>query len=308
MAFGVLFVIAIALAYFLDKYFSSFWSRRGIKQVSPSFLIGSAGPLLTAKCSMGQYLAELYNKHKQHKLLGIYMFYRPVLVIIDPKLVQDILVKDFSSFHDRPMSVDEKNDPLSSHLFNVPGQKWRDLRVKLTPTFTSGKLKGMFSIIKDCGNVLEDYLLKNVEKGDDVFEFRDLMARFNTNIISSVAFGIDNDCINEPNHIFRQMGAKFFEPNLRNGIRAFFVFFCKELFHKLGMKTVDDDVKEFIYSIVKQTVAHREKNNSERNDFMQLLIQLLDKSGDKEIPESKIDIDQLAANVFVFFIAGEFAM
>lgn len=77
----------------------------------------------------------------------------------------------------------------------------------------------MFSIIRNCGHVLNDYLELNLKNGVDVFEFRDLMARFNTNIISSVAFGIDNDCINEPDHIFRRMGAKFFETSFSNGIR-----------------------------------------------------------------------------------------
>ena len=117
------------------------------------------------------------------------------------------------------MPVNEKFDPISAHLFNVRGQTWRDMRVKLSPTFTSGKLKTMLPVIRDCGQVLQDYLLTNVKKGNDVFEFRDLMGRYTTNIISSVAFGIDNDCINEPDHIFRRMGAKFFEPSLSNGIR-----------------------------------------------------------------------------------------
>jgi cytochrome P450 family 6 len=200
-------------------------------------------------------------------------------------------------------------------LFNIPGQKWRDLRVKLSPTFTSGKLKGMFSIIKSCGQTLEDYLLKNVNNGVNVFEFRDLMARFNTNIISSVAFGIENDCINEPDHIFRKMGAKVFEPTLINGIRGLFAFLGPNLFHKVKLRAVDREVEDFIFSIVKQTVEYREEKNFSRNDFMQLLIQLKNQGyvsvdKDSETPKidnenhKKLDINQLAANVFVFFVAG----
>lgn len=205
--------------------------------------------------------------------------------------------------------------PLA-HLFNIPGQKWRDLRVKLSPTFTSGKLKSMFSIIKSCGQTLEDYLVKNVKNGVDVFEFRDLMARFNTNIISSVAFGIDNDCINQPDHIFRKMGAKVFEPTLINGLRGLLAFLGPNLFHKMKLRAVDREVEDFIFNIVNQTVEYREKNNYSRNDFMQLLIQLknqgyvsVDKDNDEETKNEnenhkKLDMNQLAANVFVFFVAG----
>ena len=77
----------------------------------------------------------------------------------------------------------------------------------------------MLPVIRDCGQVLQDYIAKNIMTETKVFEFRDLTARYTTNVISSVAFGIDNDCINEPDHIFRRMGAKFFEPSLWNGIR-----------------------------------------------------------------------------------------
>lgn len=175
----------------------------------------------------------------------------------------------------------------------------------------------MFPIIKSCGQTLEDYLVKNVEKGVDVFEFRDLMARFNTNIISSVAFGIENDCINEPDHIFRKMGAKVFEPSLTNGLRGMLAFLMPNLFHKLKLRAVDREVEDFIFSIVNQTVDYREKNNFSRNDFMQLLIQLKNQgyvSVDKDSEETKtendvenhkkLDMNQLAANVFVFFVAG----
>lgn len=137
---------------------------------------------------MGEYLQEVYNKCKSHRIVGIYMTYNPMLVVTDPKLVQDIMIRDFNSFHDRPMSANEEYDPLSGHLFMLQGQKWRDLRVKLSPTFTSGKLKGMFPVIRDCGNVLDTYLENKVSGGEDIFEFRDLMSRYSLNIISSVVF------------------------------------------------------------------------------------------------------------------------
>lgn len=207
-------------------------------------------------------------------------------------------------------------------MFNLQGQQWRDLRVKLSPTFTSGKLKGMFSIIRDCGQTLETYLDKNVKSGVDVFEFRDLMARFNTNIISSVAFGIENDCINEPDHLFRRMGAKIFEPSFKNGFKGAIAFLMPKLFQALKLKSTDDDVEEFIYSVVKQTIDLREQKNFTRNDFMQLLVQLKNKGyvsvdkGEKTDKDSeefknesnsvnKLTIDQVAAQTFVFFVAGK---
>jgi cytochrome P450 family 6 len=316
MIFTILVGVLLVLGYLLNDYLFSYWSKLGFKQLEPTFLVGNAGALMKLKVSMGEYFQDLYNKHKDSKILGIYFMYRPILVVTDAKIVQDIMIRDFTSFHDRPMPVDEQNDPLSAHLFNIPGQKWRDLRVKLSPTFTSGKLKGMFPIIKSCGKTLEDYLANNMKKGVDVVEFRDLMARFNTNIISSVAFGIDNDCINDPDHLFRRMGAKVFETSFSNGAKGLISFLAPNLFHKFGLKVVDKDVEEFIFSIVKQTVEYREQKNFSRNDFMQLLIQLknqgyvsVDKESEEKVEKTqesnkKLDLSELAAQAFVFFVAG----
>jgi cytochrome P450 family 6 len=315
MVFIYLVAAVALLLFFLNNRQFEFWKRRGFKQLDPVFFFGNALPVMTLRKSLGEFMQEIYNNNKEHRAVGIYVSYNKALVINDPKLVQDIMIRDFTSFHDRPMPVDEVNDPLSAHLFSVQGQKWRDLRVKLSPTFTSGKLKTMFPIIRDCGKVLEDYLVKNVKNGVDVFEFRDLMARFNTNIISSVAFGIENDCINEPDHIFRKMGAKIFDPSIKNGLRAVFSFFAHQLFYKVNLKSVDKDVEEFIFSIVKQNVELREKGKYTRNDFMQLLVQLKNQgyvsadsekdteNGSKE--SKKLDLNSLAAQVFVFFIAGK---
>lgn len=173
----------------------------------------------------------------------------------------------------------------------------------------------MFPIIKNCGQVLEDYLVANFNNGVNVFEFRDLLARFSTNIISSVAFGIENDCINEPDHIFRRMGAKFFEPNLRNGVRKTIQLLIPNMFYKLKQKSMDDDIEEFMFSIVKQTVEYREQKNFSRNDFMQLLIQLKNQgyvSVDSKTENvssgteaMKLTISEIAAQCFVFFAAGK---
>jgi cytochrome P450 family 6 len=172
----------------------------------------------------------------------------------------------------------------------------------------------MFPIIKACGQGLEDYLAKNVNNGVDVFEFRDLLARYSTNIISSVAFGIENDCINEPNHIFRKMGAKIFKPNFKNGIRGMTQLLIPQMFYKFGLRSVDDDVEEFIFSIVNQTVEYREKNNITRNDLMQALIQLknqgyvaVDKKDENiEVDKKKLTMNEVAAQCLVFYLAGEF--
>ncbi|KAJ6641172.1 Cytochrome P450 6k1 [Pseudolycoriella hygida] len=305
------------LIYYLSQKRHSFWKSRGFVQLEPKFLFGNMLPAIKQQMSFGELLQNLYEKSKIHKLVGIYFCYKPVILVNDPILLQHVFIKNFTNFHDRPVNIDLSIDPLQDNLFNTPGKKWRDLRTKLSPTFTSGKLKGMFSIITDCNKVFEKYLVDNVNNGKDIFEFRDLFARLLTNIISSVAFGIDNDCINDPDHIFRRMGAKLFEMDWKQKFQAMCAMFIPLLSGIFKFKFTKDDVEEFFHGVVKQTISYRETNNYERNDFMQLLIQLknqgflsadkgetkwAEKDGSQEL--KKLSYEDLAANAFLFFVAG----
>lgn len=84
--------------------------------------------------------------------------------------------------HDTGVYIDEVHDPLSGNLFGMCGDKWKNLRAKLTPVFTSGKLKAMFSTLLDCAVPLKRYLNREAENGN-VVEMREIAARYTTDII-----------------------------------------------------------------------------------------------------------------------------
>lgn len=63
-----------------------------------------------------------------------------MLLIKDTNLVRNVLIRDFHHFADRGIYYDEKNDPLSAHLFALDKEKWKNLRQKISPAFTPGTL------------------------------------------------------------------------------------------------------------------------------------------------------------------------
>jgi cytochrome P450 family 9 len=61
-------------------------------------------------------------------------------------------VKDFDHFVDHRKFVTEDTDPMwGKSLFNLSGQRWREMRGTLSPAFTSSKMKYMFSLISQSG-------------------------------------------------------------------------------------------------------------------------------------------------------------
>lgn len=75
----------------------------------------------------------------------------------------------------------------------MEGQEWREHRVKLSPVFTTGKMKLMFEILDTIGDKLVEAVDKEL-KITDKLEVRELLSKFTTDVISSIAFGIDSNC------------------------------------------------------------------------------------------------------------------
>lgn len=110
--FFLIFVSFGALYAYFKIWASKHWARRGIPYEEPSFIFGNMKDS-SYRRTFPQVLDELYFKHKEKKLLGIFVYTKPSILINDVELLKHILVKDFSHFHDRGLSINEKLEPLS---------------------------------------------------------------------------------------------------------------------------------------------------------------------------------------------------
>jgi cytochrome P450 family 6 len=217
--------LILACIYLVIKYFYSYWERKGFPNIKPIIPFGSLRPLVQKKRSFGTAIYDLYTGTKE-PFIGIYLFFRPALLIRDADLIKNVLVKDFNSFHDRGIYINEEKDPMSASLFALPGQKWKHMRNQLTPTFTSGKLKNMMPTIMDVGKILQDYMAPFAEK-NEVVEMKDLMSRYVIDIIVSVIFGCEVNTIKNPDDEFRSVFKKINgDRSILQVLRGAAVFLC----------------------------------------------------------------------------------
>ena len=273
---GVLAVCFLAAVYLYFQATFNYWKKRNVPYAKPTFPFGNFGDMLFLKASIGHLFANIYKELDGEKYGGTYALTKPGFIFRDPDIIKNVLVKDFSSFHDRGFYMDEELEPLSGHLFMLPGKRWRNLRVKLSPTFTSGKMKMMFQTLVDCGIEL-GYILEKSASDEEVIEIKDILARYSTDVISSCAFGIQCNCLKNPDAEFREWGRKVFEPSVINQIISFVSLTVPRLLSVLKLSTLDTRISKYFRNMVEETVNHRERNNITRNDFMQLLIQIKNK-------------------------------
>ncbi|XP_067009313.2 probable cytochrome P450 6a14 [Anabrus simplex] len=308
------------LAWYFNSNFG-YWKKRGVPYAKPEPFFGNFREIFTVRKNLGEGFQNIYNQLEGHRFGGAFRFRYPIVVIRDPELIKQILVKDFLHFQGRGLKVDPENDPLSQHLFSLSGPIWRALRTKLTPTFTSGKMKMMFQLMEECSVQLDKYISECNDKSD-ILEMKEVLAKFTTDIIGTCAFGLHCSSMDDENSEFRQMGRRVFETSTLVAMKRLVTGIVPQLSTVLKLSLIDKKVTNFFLKIVKETVEYREKNNIKRNDFLQLLIQLKNQgkiedhhhdstnheNGDvnDHADDDKLELTDtlMAAQVFVFFIAG----
>lgn len=161
----VLFVIF--LCYKFSTYHYDKWKKLGVPHTKPTPLFGHFREILTGKNSLTQLVHTFYHHFGDKQYFGMYEARHPILVIRDPELIHTILVKDFGSFHDRNShKISFKYDKLFDHLVNLRGEQWKSVRTKLSPTFSTAKLKLMLSDINECSTRLIENLKQQIKTND----------------------------------------------------------------------------------------------------------------------------------------------
>lgn len=118
MIFIFLLILLVAAVYLYIRHVYSYWSRHGYPFLEPSIPVGSLNKVARREQCFGENLFELY-KQSTEPFVGIYMMFRPALLVRDPSLVHQMLTTDFASFHDRGVYCNPPDDPMSDNLFSI---------------------------------------------------------------------------------------------------------------------------------------------------------------------------------------------
>nr|CAI5852944.1 unnamed protein product [Callosobruchus analis] len=250
----------------------------------------------------------------------MYQMSIPTLLIRDLDLLKQVCVKDFDQFVDHRSFVPDDCDPLwSKNLFALKGQRWKEMRPILSPSFTSSKMRAMFLLMSDCAKRFVKFFDAKSEEIIEL-EMKDCFTRYCNDVIATCAFGVECDSLNQPNNTFYTMGKRTTDlSSLLIMLKFIGYSFVPWLFQLLKIPLFDKEVKDFFYHLVDETIKAREEKGIVRPDMIHLLLEA--RKG-KIKPEDETTIDagfstvqestdikeisnqDIASQAMVFFFGG----
>lgn len=152
----LVFVCSILIAFYAYlKYNANYFKRKNIPYIEGNFLFGNLKDLILSKEDPCAMVSHWYNhpNAQDQPIVGIHVFHKPGLIIRDPELIKQILITDFSKFSNRYASLDPKDTMGVNGLFFGKNPNWRIIRNKMTPAFSSVKMKQMYPTVETVGSL-----------------------------------------------------------------------------------------------------------------------------------------------------------
>lgn len=217
-------------------------------------------------------LGDIIRTHG--RVCGYYLGRRPVVVVADPDMLRQVMVRDFSSFPNR-MTIRFATKPMSDCLLMLRNERWKRVRSILTPSFSAAKMKEMVPLIQTATDSLMNNLNAYAESGE-AFDIHRCFGCFTMDVIASVAFGTQVDSQKNPDDPFVHHAQAFFSFTFFRPIMLVFIAFpllLAPLARFLPNKR-RDEMNQFFINIIHKIIQQREEQPPEqrRRDFLQLML------------------------------------
>ncbi|KOB78440.1 Cytochrome CYP324A1 [Operophtera brumata] len=171
------------------------------------------------------WLRRLYSEFKS-PYVGIWVFWRPGLVVNSPELAKRVLVKDADNFRNRYLASG-KSDPIGSlNLFTSDDPLWSSVRRRLTAVFTASKLRSLQGLTRLKADDLTERINHEMTKEHDLFNLR---VNYTTDVIGESAFGVKSEATKTGDSVIRKVTKDFMKFGVFRGLSWSSIFFFPKL-------------------------------------------------------------------------------
>lgn len=100
-------------------------------------------------------------------LYGYFVGLKPYVVVKDLDMVQQILIRDFHKFVNRP-SMGIEIRPVINTLVGLRSQRWKEVRRVISPTFSRRKMRKISLTINRCVDILVEVVGKHADTNTEM--------------------------------------------------------------------------------------------------------------------------------------------
>ncbi|XP_017048915.2 probable cytochrome P450 6t1 [Drosophila ficusphila] len=273
---GVLLVLGTVWLW--QRHHFGHWQRLGVPCIPATPFVGNVWKLLRGACCFGDQFRELYESDEAtgRAYVGIHVLHNHALLLRDPALIKRVLVEDFSQFSSRFETTDPECDTMGSqNLFFSKYDTWRETHKIFAPFFAVGKVRQMYGLLESIGQKLEVHMEEKLLGRECMeVEVKQLCALFTTDIIASLAFGIEAHSLQNPEAEFRRMCIEVNDPRPKRLLHLFTMFFFPRLSRRVRTHLYSDEYERFMRNSMNYVLSQREASGEKRHDLIDIFLQL----------------------------------
>ena len=311
-------IITLFLIFFWKlRKAGAYWTENGVAHLDIGFFGLSSGvkDFILKRRHVLDVFKEHYHMFPEEKIYGIFILGKPSLVIKDPEIVRQIFVKDFNSFTDRDpekrlrKTFGDKGRDFDTYwknqLTSLNGNKWKDVRSRFSPVFTSGKMKMMLKFIQEIGQKLANEFESAASKNVDV-ELKEEFGKFSMDTIASCAFGVDAESFGNKKSLFVEHAANIFKFGLMDGLKIIGLHIIPgldKIYEICKINVFKPKETRFFVDVIKKTIKHRIESKIRRNDLIDLMLDAMSEQSNNEKGEAE-NLDQYEEDMKMDHVSG----
>ncbi|XP_008287345.1 cytochrome P450 3A30-like [Stegastes partitus] len=295
-----LLVAFVTLLYVYATWTYGTFKNLGIPGPKPVPLFGT---MLAYKKGITTFDLDCF--HKYGKTWGIFDGRQPVLCTTDPSMIKAVLIKECYSLFTNRRNF-RLNGPLYDAVSIAEDDQWRRLRGILSPSFTSGRLKEMFDIMKRHTASLIGSMKKKIDK-DEPVDLKESFGSFSMDVVTSTSFSVDIDSLNNPSDPFVTNIKKMLKFDLFNPLLILVGFFpfLGPVFEKMELSFFPKSVTDFFYASLQKIKLNRlTSKQASRVDFLQLMIDAQKNNGPSGDQDKSLNDHEILSQAMIFLFAG----
>uniref|UniRef100_A0AB39A350 Cytochrome P450 3A8 n=1 Tax=Hyalomma asiaticum TaxID=266040 RepID=A0AB39A350_HYAAI len=268
---------AVILLYLYASRHRNYWKKQNIPQEDFSLIIGPTTRIFFQPF----HTIDTERYQKFGRVFGIYEGGKPTLLVGEPELVKQVLVKDFPLLCNRRQL--QFFDPILDNMMSItPVERWRKIRPSASPAFTTGKLRRMNELIQACAEITTEHLKNAAQQRKDI-DVKQFYGHYALDVIARCAFGTKLDSHTDATNEFVTKARKAFSGGVTLPLLMLFLF--PGLMKALKVKAFNAEIFQYFKEVSVNIIQKRKEKHCRQEDFLQLMMDAQE-GALQEAPES----------------------